>query len=103
MSNPHTIKLPWLRQLVHSTYLDVIGAMLIFSVCYYRNFHGTIYLDGEIQFGKPFNELWSYIKLGAYPLGIMSTLGALFSMLATRFISKQKNTGNKIGVVTTVN
>ena len=99
----HKIKIPWLRKLVQSTYLDVIGAVLIFSVCYFRNFHGTIYLDGEIQFGIPISELGNQLKMGAYPLGVMSTLGAIFSMLATRFVSKQKNSGNVIGVVTTVN
>lgn len=97
------IQSPLLRSIVHSKSLDLIGALLIFGVCYYRNFHGTIYHEGAIQFGIPFNELWSYVGNGAYPLGILSTVGAIFSMLATRLISKQNNWGNFIGIVTTVN
>ncbi len=96
-------RLPVIRNIVQSNWLDLIGAVLIFSVCYFRNFHGTIYADGQIQFGIPFSELWSHVKEGAYPLGLSSTLGAIFSMLATRFVSKQKNSGNMIGIFTTVN
>ena len=98
-----SLKFPLIRSLVLSSYLDIFGAILIFGVCYVLNFHGTIYEDGEIQFGIPFQELWTYIRAGAYPLGIFSTLGAIFSMLATRFTGKQKNSGNALGIITTVN
>ncbi len=98
-----TLKAPVLRSLVLSSYLDLFGAALIFGVCYTLNFHGTIYKAGAIQFGIPFNELWTEVRSGAYPLGILSTIGAIFSMLSTRFVGKQKNAGNGIGVVTTVN
>ncbi len=94
---------PFLRKLVQSTSLDLFGAILIFGVCYYRNFHGTIFYQGEIQFGIPFGELWGYVKNGAYPLGVLSTIGAIFSLLSTRLVGKQNNIGNYIGVVTTVN
>ena len=97
------VRNPVLRKIVHSTSLDLIGAVLIFGVCYYRNFHGTIYYEDSIHFGIPFKELWSYIQQGAYPLGILSTIGAIFSMLATRLTSKQNNWGNFIGIITTVN
>lgn len=106
MTSPAPIKtsrFPSVSKIVKSTWLDIVGAILIFGVCYWRNFHGTIYQGGEVQFGIPFNELWGYIKNGAYPLGVMSTAGAIFSMLATRFVSKQSNVGNAIGIVTTVN
>jgi len=98
-----TIKYPLIRRIVHSAYLDVVGAALILGVCIYRNFLGTVYSGGEISFGVPFSELWASVRNGAFPLGVMSTVGAVFSMLATRFTSKQNNTGNVIGVVTTVN
>lgn len=98
-----SVRFPSIRKIVKSTWLDVIGAVLIFGVCYWRNFHGTIYQAGEVQFGIPFNALWGFVKNGAYPLGVMSTAGAVFSMLATRYVSKQSNIGNGIGVVTTVN
>lgn len=97
------VKYPRIRALVHSTYLDVIGALLILGVCIYRNFHGTIYKGGEVSFGIPISELWSEVMGGAYPLGILSTIGAILSMLATRFVSKQKNVGNVIGLATTLN
>ena len=86
-----------------SVQLDVLGAVLVFATCVWRDFLGTIYMGGEIQFGIPLNELWSYIKMGAYPLGVLSTFGAVFSMLATRLTGKQNNWGNFVGIVTTVN
>ena len=98
-----TVAQPLLRKLVQSTSLDLFGAILIFGVCYYRNFHGTIFYQGEIQFGIPFQELWGYITKGAYPLGVLSTIGAIFSLLSTRLVGKQNNVGNYIGVATTIN
>ena len=92
-----------LRQLVHSKYLDLFGALLVFGVCYYRQFHQTIYFDGAMQFGIPMTELMSYISKGAFPLGILSTVGAVFSLLSTRLIGKQNNWGNLIGLATTIN
>lgn len=92
-----------LRQLVHSKNLDLFGALLIFGVCYYRSFHETIFYNGEIQFGIPFSELLFYLKRGAFPLGILSTIGAVFSLLSTRLIGKQNNWGNIIGLLTTIN
>ncbi len=103
MSQTPSLKLPFIRSLVLSPSFDIFGAILIFGVCYKLNFHGTIYQDGEIVFGIPFTDLWAYVRSGAYPLGIFSTVGAIFSMLATRFVGKQKNSGNVLGVVTTVN
>jgi len=97
------MKTPWLRQLVHSTWLDVLGAILILGVCIFRDFHETVFYQGEIKFGIHISDLWSQMKNGAFPLGILSTLGAIFSLLSTRFISKQKNSGNMIGVATSIN
>lgn len=98
----HTIKQPILRKIVQSQYIDLFAAALIFGVCYYRNFHGTIYQNGEIQFGIPLAELSTYISNGAFPLGIFSVVGAIFSVLATRLVGKQNNWGNFIGILTTV-
>ncbi len=97
------MRFPFIRRLVHSSSLDLFGAALIFSVCLFRSFHETIYYQGEIQFGIPIQELWSYVMKGAFPLGIFSTVGAVFSLLSTRLIGKQNNIGNVIGVLTTVN
>jgi nicotinamide mononucleotide transporter len=98
-----TIRFPLIRKIVLSSYLDVFGAILILVITLYKGFHQTVYFQGEIQFGIPVNELWSYIMKGAYPLGVLSTIGAVFSMLSTRLIGKQNNIGNGIGVATTVN
>ncbi len=92
-----------LRQLVHSKYLDLFGALLILGICISRSFHETYFFNGEIQFGIPVSEMLSYIKMGAFPLGILSTIGGVVSMLATRLTGKQNNWGNIIGLLTTVN
>lgn len=98
-----TLRLPFIRSLVLSSSLDIFGALLIFGVCYSLNFHGTIYQNGQIEFGVPFVNLWERILNGAYPLGIFSTIGAIFSLLSTRFVGKQKNSGNVLSIITTVN
>ena len=98
-----SIRFPLIRKIVLSRYLDVFGAALILGVTLYKGFHQTIYYQGEIQFGIPINELWSYFMKGAYPLGVLSTIGAVFSLLSARLIGKQNNIGNGIGVATTVN
>ena len=91
-----------LRQLVRSNYLDVLGAGLILGVCIYKGFHETIYFQGKISFGTPISELGGMVKKGAFPLGILSCIAAIFSVLSTRLIGKQKNSGNFIGVLTTI-
>ncbi len=93
----------WIRKIIHSDYLDIIGALLILGVCIHRDFHETVFQNGEIRFGVSISNLLGAMKDGAFPLGILSTIGAIFSMLSTRFISKQKNSGNMIGVATSVN
>ncbi len=91
-----------LRKLVQSSYLDVFGALLILGVCVSRDFHETIYRKGQIEFGTPISQLWEVVLSGAFPLGIVSIVGAIFSVLSTRLIGKQKNIGNIIGVLTTI-
>lgn len=98
-----SLRSPLLRNLVQSPSLDLVGAVLIFITCVWRDFLGTVYFDGEMLFGTPLSDLPSYIKKGAYPLGIMSTIGAVFSLLSTRLIGKQNNWGNFIGILTTIN
>jgi len=98
-----SIRFPFIRKIVLSRYLDIFGAVLILGVTLYKGFHQTVYYQGGIQFGIPVNELWSYFMKGAYPLGVLSTIGAVFSLLSTRLIGKQNNIGNGIGVATTVN
>ena len=88
------------RQLVHSKYIDLFGAILILGVCVARDFHGTYYQNGEMTFGIPIDQLMTQVKSGAIPLGIWSTIGAIFSVLSNRLIGKQNNIGNMIGVGT---
>jgi len=92
-----------LRKLVLSPYLDLFGALLVLGVCIARDFHQTIFFQGEIQFGIPLRELTGYVVQGAYPLGILSTIGAILSLMATRLVGRQRNLGNMFGVVTTIN
>jgi len=96
------VRYPWIRQIVQSPYIDLFGAFLILGICIVRNFHGTIYFEGEIQFGIPFSELSAYMQKGAFPLGIFSIMGAVFSVLSTRLVGKQNNWGNFIGILTTI-
>jgi len=91
-----------LRLLVRSSYLDVFGATLILGVCLYRGFHETIYYQGALEFGIPIGELGTMMQKGAFPLGIISCIGAIFSVLSARLIGKQNNLGNVIGVITTI-
>lgn len=93
---------PLLRKLVQSEHLDIFSAILILSVTLWRGFHETIYFNGEIQFGIPFSELGDYIKQGAFPLGVFSIVGAVFSVMATRLVGKQNNWGNFIAIATTI-
>lgn len=86
-----------------SPHLDIIGALLILGVCVFRDFLGTVYMGGEMTFGNPLAEIPALVMKGGYPLGILATVGAIFSMLATRFTGKQNNLGNFIGTATTVN
>ncbi len=96
-------KIKWLlRRLVQSEYLDIFSAILILGVTLWSGFHETIYFNGAIQFGIPVTELSHYIQQGAFPLGIFSIIGAIFSVMATRLVGKQNNWGNFIAVVTTI-
>ena len=88
------------RVLVHSKRLDLFGALLILFVCISRNFHETYYSGGEIIFSIPLSEFRAQISSGAFPLGIWSTIGAVFSLLSNRLIGKQNNVGNMIGIAT---
>lgn len=91
------------RAIVQSKYMDLFGAALVLSISIYNQFHLTYYFHGEIKYSVPFSEQLSLIKQGAFPLGILSTIGAIFSLLSTRFVGKQNNLGNIIGIFTTVN
>lgn len=86
-----------------SPYLDLLGAVLVLGICIARDFHETVYVNGEIQFGVPIGDLMGYVFEGAYPLGILSTIGAILSLMATRLVGRQRNLGNVFGVVTTIN
>ncbi len=97
-----SLRFPLVRKFVKSAYLDLFGAGLIVTVSVLRGFHKTIYKNGEIVFDIPLDELLSEMSNGGFPLGLISILSATFSMLSTRFIGKQSNTGNIIGVVTTI-
>ena len=96
------VKYPLIRKFVKSPYLDLFGALLILVVSIVRNFHGTMYAGGEIIFNVPLSEVLSKMNNGAFPLGFVSIIGAIFSVLSARLIGKQSNLGNIIGVFTTI-
>lgn len=91
----------WFHTYVHSVYMDFFGVALILLVCYWRNFHETVYLNGEILFntGAEFSAL---ISQGGIPLGYFSMGGAVLSVLSGRFTAKQNNLGNVIGIIIAV-
>ena len=91
------------RSFVQSKYLDLFGATLVLVISIYNQYHLTYYFQGNVKFEVPFSEQIALIKQGAFPLGIFSTIGAVFSLLSTRFVGKQNNMGNIIGVFTTIN
>lgn len=88
---------------MHSKYMDLLGACLVLLVSIYNEFHLTFYFHGEVIYNVPFSQQISLIQQGAFPLGIFSTVGAVFSLLSTRFVGKQNNFGNMIGLLTTIN
>jgi len=96
------VSYPLARQLVLSTYMDIFGATVVVLVCFYKNFHRTIYYQGKIQFDIPTEELLTFMQQGAFPLGIFSMMAAVFSLMATRLTGKQNNWGNFIGLLTTI-
>jgi nicotinamide mononucleotide transporter len=93
------LRYPTVRKLVLSNHLDLLGVLIILIVCYVKDFQGTIYQNGGIEFGIPFRELPNYIQQGAFPLGIVSILSSTFSLLGTRLVGKQNNWGNFIGII----
>ena len=93
---------PIFRSLVQSKNLDLFGVVLVIYVCVSRDFLGTVYQNGKISFGVPLGELWNTVRAGAFPLGVFSTVGAIISLLGTRFVGKQQNLGNIFGVITSV-
>lgn len=91
------------RAFVKSKYMDLFGACLVLFISIYNQFHLTYYFQGNVRFNVPFSQQLGLLKQGAFPLGIFSTVGAVFSLLSTRFVGKQNNLGNIIGVFTTIN
>ncbi len=91
------------RKFVHSQYMDLLGALVVLSVSLFNGFHLTYYNDGKAIYDVPYAEQWKLLQQGAFPLGILSTIGAVFSLLSTRFVGKQNNFGNIIGLMTTIN
>jgi len=53
---------PIYRSIVQSKFLDVFAVVFILGICYWRDFQGTIFYQGEIQFGIPMKELWNYMQ-----------------------------------------
>lgn len=91
-----------LRKIVQSTYLDLFAVALILLVSILQDFQGTFYFNHKVQFEVAAKDWLVLIGEGAFPLGLFSIVVACFSMLSTRFIAKQNNLGNFIGIFTTI-
>lgn len=98
----HQLKYPLARKFVNSPHLDLFAVVLILGITIWRGFHGTMYQNGEIIFNVPNDQIISSIRGGAFPLGFVSILSAMFSVMSTRLIGKQSNWGNLIGIFTTI-
>ncbi len=98
----HQVANPRLRKIVHSKYLDIIAVAIILTVSFVKGFHETFFYKWEAQFNIPFDQWAGIVSDGGFPLGLFSIIVACFSMLSTRFIAKQDNLGNFIGIGTTV-
>lgn len=70
-----------LHRLVNSNLLDWIGVAIV--------------LIGSLSLG--YHRTWT---TGGFPLGYVSIGTTVFSLLSTRFVSKQNNLGNVIGIFT---
>jgi nicotinamide riboside transporter PnuC len=72
-----------LKNLLESTFLDVLGVALVIGVSVALGFHNTV--------------------VNGLPIGWFSTVGAGVSMMVTRLVTKRNNIGNLIGLLTAVN
>ena len=72
-----------IQAFTESSGLDVLGVAVVITVSLTLGFHKTV-----------IDEL---------PIGLMSVVGATFSMLATRLVTKRNNIGNLIGIAATIN
>ena len=72
-----------LQKFTEGLALDILGVAIVVSASIAMGYHETV--------------------IAGVPIGIFSTVGAAFSMMATRLVTKRNNLGNLIGVLTTVN
>ena len=72
-----------IQAFTESSGLDVLGVAIVITVSLTLGFHKTV-----------IDEL---------PIGLMSVVGATFSMLATRLVTTRTNIGNLIGIAATIN
>jgi nicotinamide mononucleotide transporter len=91
------------RSWVDSPYLDLVGVGLVLGITILKNYHSTLYFDREIIFNPTWEQWKNSISQGAYPLGVLTAIGAIFSLLSTRLVGRQKNSGNVISIFSTVN
>ncbi|MCT4666016.1 MAG: nicotinamide mononucleotide transporter family protein [Flavobacteriales bacterium] len=93
----------WVRKWVNSPFLDLFGAILVLVITLVKGYHKTIYFNGEISSTRSLEFWWEAVLSGAYPLGLLATVGAVFSLLTTRLVGRQNNKGNIISIFTTIN
>lgn len=78
-----------IKSITNSTYLDVIGLIIVILASLALDYHKTIILIHAFGFNFEF------------PLGIFSIINVGFSMISTRLVTKKNNFGNFIGTLNT--
>jgi len=81
-----------LQHITESKWLDLVGVVLILAVTIYSGYHLTIAEDANFL-GWTFD----------IRIGIFSTVGAVASMMVTRWVTKRNNIGNAVGLITAIN
>jgi len=81
-----------LQVVTESKWLDLVGVVLILAVSLSLGFHKTIAEHAKFLF-------WTI----DIPIGIFSTVGAVGSMMVTRWVTKRNNIGNAVGLLTAIN
>jgi len=77
-----------IKSITNSTYLDIIGLIIVFTASFSLGYHKTVYAFS-------FQD-HSYV----FPLGYVSIVNTGFSMMGNRLVTKKNNIGN---IITTCN
>lgn len=81
------------QKLNKSVYFDILGVVIVFISAYFSGF-----LFNDLTTTIIGNQWWAkYV-----PFGLISALSSSLSLMSTRLVGKNKNSGNVIGIISTV-